>query len=35
MMMYTTKELEDLSIEKAEEYYKKLHEEHRKTNRVF
>jgi hypothetical protein len=31
MIICTTKELESMSIEQAEKYYKKLHEEHRKT----
>ena len=30
MRLYTTKELEGMSIEQAEKYYKKLHEENRK-----
>ena len=31
MRIYTTEELQSMSIEQAEKYYKKLHEEHSKT----
>ena len=31
MKLYTTEELEAMSIEKAEKYYKELHEEYRKV----
>jgi hypothetical protein len=31
MKIYTTEELESISIGQAEKYYKKLHEENRKS----
>jgi hypothetical protein len=32
MKMYTAKEMESITVEQAEQYYKKLHAENRKPN---